>query len=271
MSDIVIDPILEHNHHAAAMWGAGGKGYDDVSFAISDALAHAAQRLNVRPGERVLDIATGTGWSARNMARMGAHVTAIDLSVDLIAAGQMLSSGVNPPIDFRVADAENLPFADGSFDKVISTFGIMFASNHERAARELGRVCRKGARISITTWPMQGAVARFFEIMAQHGNAPRPPQSPLLWGDPGYLQKLLAKDFVLTFETGQNDAYHESVEAVWQCYRHQFGPLRTLYESLGETAREALKRDIDAYHAHYAVAAGLHIKREYLVVMGERR
>lgn len=271
MSDKVIDGILEHNHDAAAMWGAGGKGYDDVSFAISDALAHAAQRLGAKPGDRALDIATGTGWSARNLARMGVHVTAIDFSPELVAAAKALSTGANPPIDFRVADAENLPFADGSFDEVISTFGIMFAGDHERAAGELGRVCRKGARVSVATWPPDGAVARFFGVIAEHARAPRPRRSPLLWGDPRYLQALLGTEFVLAFEKGRSNAYHSSVEAVWQGYVRGFGPLRALYESLGEAQREALKRDIDDYHAQYVVEAGVRIEREYLLVIAERR
>lgn len=95
------DRVLTHHQAAAAMWGRGGKSYDDVSFAISDALAHAAQRLNARAGERILDVATGTGWSARNVARMGASVSAVDISNDLLDAARDLSAHVSPPINSR--------------------------------------------------------------------------------------------------------------------------------------------------------------------------
>ena len=81
---------LDATRQAAAMWGLGGSDYDDVSFAISDALAHAAQRLNAQPGQAVLDVATGTGWSARNAARRGARVTAVDISEELLAAARQL-------------------------------------------------------------------------------------------------------------------------------------------------------------------------------------
>src|SRR5262245_16155987 len=135
--------IVDHNRAAAAAWNAGGSSYNQVSFAISDALAHATQRLAPKAGERILDVATGTGWTARNVAGTGAAVTAVDIAPALLQAAQALSGQYRPPIDYRVADAECLPFADGEFDKVISTFGVMFAADQARAALELARVCRK--------------------------------------------------------------------------------------------------------------------------------
>lgn len=123
-----------------------------MSFAVSDALAHAAQRLNARAGERILDVATGTGWSARNVARTGAAVTGVDISGELLLAARELSGHLRPPIDFRQGDAECLPFDDGAFDGVISTFGVMFAVNQARAATELARVCRSGGRLALATW-----------------------------------------------------------------------------------------------------------------------
>jgi SAM-dependent methyltransferase len=132
--------ILAHHQMAAAMWGQGGKDYDEVSFAISDALAHAAQRLNARAGERILDIATGTGWSARNVARGGAVVTGADISPELLAAARDLSGHMRPPIEFHLADAEQLPFDDAAFDGVISTFGVIFAINQESSSSR-ARAC----------------------------------------------------------------------------------------------------------------------------------
>lgn len=265
------DGVLAHHQAAAAMWGRGGKHYDEVSFAISDALAHAAQRLNARPGERILDVATGTGWSARNAARAGAAVTAVDIATDLLAAASDLSAHVHPPIDFRVGDAERLSFDDGTFDGVISTFGVMFAVDQPRAAAELGRVCRPGGRLVVAAWAPDGAVANFFGVIAKHSNAPPPPASPLTWGDPAEVGKLLGKDFDLKFEPGVSNAYHGSTADIWDWYIRGFGPLRQLAESLAPDQVEALRRDIDAYHAHYAVPAGLHIKREYLLSIGRRR
>ncbi|HEY7551861.1 MAG TPA: methyltransferase domain-containing protein [Hyphomicrobiaceae bacterium] len=263
--------VLPHHREAAAMWGRGGAHYDDVSFAISDALTHAAQRLDARAGERVLDVATGTGWSARNVARTGAEVTAVDISEDLLTAARDLSRHIMPAIEFRLADAERLPFGDGAFGGVISTFGVMFAADQERAAAELARVCRSGGRLALAAWAPDGAVAEFFRIIAQHSGAPPAPSSPLAWGEPTRVEKLLGKSFDLKFERGVTNAYHGSTQDIWDWYARGFGPLRQLAESLPADRVEALKRDIDAYHGHYAVPAGLHVKREYLLIIGRRR
>jgi SAM-dependent methyltransferase len=264
------EAVLAHHQAAASIWGRGGRSYDDVSFAISDALAHAAQRLNARAGEKILDVATGTGWSARNAARLGATVMAVDISPELLAAAAELSGHIRPKIDFRLADAERLPFQDGGFDGVISTFGVMFAVNHATAAAELVRVCRSGGRLVLTTWAPEGAVAEFFGIIARHSGAPPPPSSPLSWGDPTYVKQLLGTAFDLQFEEGVSNAYHASTADIWDWYTRGFGPLRQLAETLPPDRLELLKRDVDSYHQHYSVPAGLHIKREYLLTVGQR-
>ena len=263
--------VLAHNLPSAVMWGAGGRSYDQVSFAISDALAHAAQRLAPARGSKVLDCATGTGWTSRNVARMGATVSAIDIAPELLSAARELSAGIEPQIHYQVADVEALPFADSSFDGVISTFGVMFAGDHRQAACELSRVCKPGGRMVLATWTQDGAVAEFFGLMGAHSNESPPPQSPLSWGNPDYLRTLFAETFDLRFESGVNHAYHESPDAIWQWYLDGFGPLRLLHASLDPDGQSALKRDVDAYHEHYRVPAGLCVKRDYLVTIGTRR
>lgn len=263
--------ISPHHVAAAAMWGQGGKLYDDVSFAISDALAHAAQRLDAQPGEKVLDVATGTGWTARNVARTGARVTAVDISEPLLAAARELSAHLSPSIVFQLADAESLPFPAAHFDKVISTFGVMFAANQERAARELGRVCRQEGRLSLATWVPGGAVQTFFGIIGKYSKLPAPKVSPILWGDPEHVTTLLGRDFDLKFERGTSHAHHEGLEDIWRWYARGFGPVRAVFETLDESGRTNFKREIDAYHAHYMTDAGLRVDRDYLVTIGRRR
>jgi SAM-dependent methyltransferase len=199
--------VLAHHKAAASLWGQGGKAYDDISFGLSDALAHAAQRLSAQPNEHILDVATGTGWSARNVSRAGAHVSAVDISSELLEAAKELSGHVRPSINFQLGDAEQLPFPDASFDGVISTFGVIFAQDQQQAARELGRVMRKGGRLVLATWRPEGSVAKFLGVIARHSDAPPPPASPLAWGDPRYLEEIL-RDFELRFEPGINNAYH---------------------------------------------------------------
>lgn len=263
--------VLAHHRAAALMWGQGGSGYDDISYGLSDALAHTAQRLSARPDEQILDVATGTGWTARNVARAGARVTGVDISSELLSAAQRLSDHVRPRIEFQLADAECLPFPDGRFDGVISTFGVMFAQNQRQAAAELGRVCRKDGRLALSTWAQSGAVEKFFAVIARHSDAPAPQASPLQWGDPKHVEGLLGRDFDLKFERGVNNAYHPDVDHIWEWYARGFGPLRQLIDGLDPERRSALKKDLDTYHGHYETEAGLHVKREYLIILGRRR
>ena len=122
--------VLSHNERAAAAWGSGGRDYDRISEGVSDALAHLVNRIDPQPGERFLDVATGTGWTARLLSSYGAAVTGIDIGAGVIDAAKALA----PEIDFRVADAEALPLEDASFDAVTSSFGVMFVAQPEIAA-----------------------------------------------------------------------------------------------------------------------------------------
>ena len=137
--------IRPHNEKAAATWGSGGAVYDKVSETIADALDHVVARIAPQPGEDCLDVATGTGWTARRLASRGARVTGVDIGQGVIEAAKTLGPG----IDFRIGDAEELPFPDASYDIVTSTFGVMFVARPEDAARELARMCRKGGRLGL--------------------------------------------------------------------------------------------------------------------------
>ncbi|MEQ9813239.1 MAG: class I SAM-dependent methyltransferase [Azospirillaceae bacterium] len=260
-----------HHHPAAALWDAGGAAYDRVSFCISDALAHAAQRLDPKPGEEILDIATGTGWSARNVARAGAAVTAVDIAPTLLNAAMALSAGIEPPIRYEQAAAEHLPFADAAFDGVISTFGVMFAADARMAASEMARVVRPGGRMALAVWVPAGAVAKFFAMIAAHDDGPPPPTDPLDWGDPARLAALLGDAFELSFEPGTSHAYHPSLEQIWDWYAAGFGPVRHLMARLDEAGLARLRADFDAYHRAYLTPHGLTVARDYLVVTGRRR
>src|SRR3954451_18794641 len=117
--------IQPHNRTAASVWNLGGGDYDEISRGIADSIEHAVSRLVPRPGERILDLATGTGWTSRLIARRGAGVAGVDLGADLIRVADERARAEGLAIEYRVADAESLPFADGEFDAVVSTCGIM--------------------------------------------------------------------------------------------------------------------------------------------------
>ena len=264
------DAIQAHNQSAAALWTQGGAAYDEISFQVSDALAHAAQRLWPRAGDKVLDVATGTGWSARNAARWGASVTAVDIGEDLLVAARRLAAHISPAIDFQLADAEKLPFEDGAFDRVISTFGVMFAGGQEAAAGELARVCKAGGRLVLATWLPGSSVSEFFAIGVKHSGAQPPAPSPMAWGEPDHVTKLLGGDFALQFETAVSRTYYPDAEAMWNIFTSGFGPVRALAERLEGAALQAYRDDFFAFHEKFASAAGLHMKREYLLVIGTR-
>src|SRR3712207_6728376 len=126
--------IQPHNERAAAVWSSGGKHYDQISRGIADSIEHCVMRLNPRPRERVLDLSTGTGWTSRLVARRGCKVTGVDIAGDLLAAARAKAREEGLAIDYQLGDAECLPFETGSFDAVISTCGVMFATKQEAAA-----------------------------------------------------------------------------------------------------------------------------------------
>jgi len=138
--------IRPHNAGPAAVWSSGGAAYDEVSRGILDAIEHAVNRLEPAPGMHILDVATGTGWAARRLAERGLDVTGTDFAPDLLTAARNLASARGLEVPFLEEDAETLPFDDGAFDAVISTFGVMFVQRPEDAATELARVCRPGGR-----------------------------------------------------------------------------------------------------------------------------
>ena len=264
--------IESHNQKPAAVWNSGGARYDDISRGIADSIEHCVVRLNPRPKERILDLATGTGWTSRAVARRGATVTGVDLGADLVRAAGERAKAEGLDIDYRVGDAEKLPFSDGAFDAVISTCGVMFASRPEAAAAELGRVCRQGGRIALTTWLSDSNLFKMFMVMKPY-MAPPPvpaPPSPFEWGKIERLQALLGKDFDLKFEKGVSYYREPDGEAAWNTFVNGYGPTKTLAASLDETKRAALQRDFIAFHDGFPTELGICVPREYWVTVGVR-
>ncbi|HWQ15424.1 MAG TPA: class I SAM-dependent methyltransferase [Roseiflexaceae bacterium] len=265
--------IRPHNLRAAATWNAGGAAYDRISATIADSIEHCILRLDPQPGQRVLDVATGTGWGARRVAARGATVVGIDFGADLIDAAKALAAESGLEIDFRVADAELLPFEDHSFDAIISTYGVMFVRDPEAAAAELARVCRPGGRIGLVTWPADGTVAGVFTVMKPYLPEPPspPPPSPFAWGSRERLRQLLGPAFDLRFETGTTVLRAPDGAAVWELLVTGYGPTKVLAASLDPERREGLKGDLIAYHERFATELGVAMPRDYLLTIGVRR
>jgi SAM-dependent methyltransferase len=265
--------IEPHNHKPAAVWNSGGARYDDISRGIADSIEHCALRLNPQRGERVLDLATGTGWTSRVVARLGARVVGVDLGADLIAAARARAGAEGLDIEYRVGDAEKLPLTDGEFDAVISTCGVMFASRPEAAAAELARVCRKGGRIALTTWLADSNLFKMFMVMKPYMPAPPSPAppSPFEWGKTERIRELLGGSFTLSFEKGISYYREPDGEAAWTTFVNGYGPTKTLAANLDDARRTELKRDFVAFHEGFRTELGICVPREYWVTIGVRR
>jgi len=176
-------------------------------------------------------------------------------------------------IDYQHADAEQLPFADGAFDALVSTFGVMFVSKPEAAAAELGRVVRKGGRIALATWTSDGAVSRMFGVMKKFLPPPpaAPPPSPFEWGKRERVTELLGRDFELEFEEGTNHFRYGSGAQAWNLWVNHYGPTKTLASNLDDARREEFKRDMIAWHETFASPLGYDQPRQYLVTRGRRK
>ncbi|MDA7430532.1 methyltransferase domain-containing protein [Primorskyibacter aestuariivivens] len=254
------------------VWGTGGAAYDPISFGLSDGIGHAVQKLCPAPGEKVLDLGTGTGWAARLVAGLGADVTGLDMSEPMIRAARELSAHLETRLRFRKGAAEALPFDDATFDGVISTYGVMFASQPDRAISEMARVLRPGGRMALTTWAeTEGYIADFFAVIGHHSDAPPPEASPFDWGNEDWLRDHLGRQFDISVEPLTTTYFAPDAATVWHKYRQGFGPVRATYDALPPDRAEAFRADFIAMQEHYAGASGLRITRKALLVSGRRR
>ena len=265
--------IQPHNERPARVWSSGGGNYSEISRGIADSIEHAVMRLDPKPGERILDLATGTGWTSRLVARRGALVTGSDIATGLIEAAERQAMAERLPIRYLQADAEDLPFDDGAFDAVISTVGIMFATRPEAAAKELARVTRKGGRIALTTWTADGNVFKMFQVMKAFMAAPPAPApaSPFEWGNTDRIRQLLGEEFELRFERAVSYYREPSAEAAWDTFSTGYGPTRMLAESLDPVKREQFRAGFIAFHAGFSTALGICVPREYWLTVGNRK
>jgi SAM-dependent methyltransferase len=261
--------ILPRNQRAADSWDVGGADYDQISKQIADAIEHCVDRLDPKPGEKILDIATGTGWTARRIAARGSKVTGVDFSPELIRAACRLDQSGS--IYFRVADAEALPFADEEFDAVVSTFGVMFCGDQEKAAAELARVCKPGGRVALTAWQKSGGAYDMFRLIQRHDPAHvSQPTSPFDWSEPERVQALLGDNFNLGYERAIYFYREKSVTAAWEVFTKGFGPVRSVLAQLGNAAADSFQRDFESFHEQYRTQVGILVPRPYVVTVGTR-
>lgn len=270
--------VQSHNVKAQSLWNSPGGRYDLISRTIADAIEHAIERATPKPGERVLDLATGTGWGSRVIAQRfpGVIVTGADIADEMLVYARSAAATQQLAVDYVHADAEKLPFEDGSFDVVVSTFGVMFVANPEIAASEIKRVLKPGGRLSLATWKPDSNLFLMFMEMKKFMSAPvpapaSPPPSPFAWGERARVAELFGDAFDLGFEDGTNWFRYASGEDAWRLWVEHYGPMKTLAASLDDARRSELQRAIVAWHETFATELGYALPRTYLVTRGVRR
>jgi SAM-dependent methyltransferase len=220
------------------MWGAGD--YAAVAEHVTDVGDTCVERAGIEAGMEVLDVACGSGNATIPAARLGARVTGSDFQPDLMETARARAAEAAVEVEWVEADAQELPFEDARFDRVISALGHMFAPDHERTAAEMKRVTRPGGRISIGCWTPEGAIGGMFRTTAKLVPPPPGASSPLLWGTEDHVRELLGE---ADFERREVEWREPSVAEYVDFMLETYGPLLNAQEVLGERSAE-LREDL---------------------------
>jgi len=273
LSSTVSDSELKARHRK--MWASG-----DYASMVEMWLLPLGRRLveacGIGPGMRVLDVAAGTGNASIPAAQRGASVTASDLTPELLQDGRRRAEAEGLELEWVAADAEHLPFADGSFDVVVSAIGVMFAPHHQEAADELVRVCRPGGTIGLLSWTPEGMIGALFRMMGPF--APPPPpgaQPPPLWGGEDHLRGLIG-DRVELGELSRDvlevTAFRRPID-FGEHFKARYGPTITIRANAARNEREAeFDEALDVLAAEWnrGTPDDARFELEYLVAVGER-
>src|SRR5215217_4533686 len=267
-------PLAELKKTHRATWASGD--YPAVAERIDEVPPRdLLDRIDVRPGEDVLDVATGTGNVALRAAAAGANVVGLDLTPELFATAWRRMDEWGVAVDWVEGDAEELPFDDESFDAVLSVFGVQFAPRHQIVARELARVTRPGGRIGLVNWTPEGQIGELFKIMGAY--LPAPPayaSAPPLWGSEEHVRGLFADTSIeLEFTRGHNPWRFDSAEHYVMFMETNYGPALKARERLTSEGRwEECRNEIHAMaeRRNEATDGSLLMQAEYLVAVGSK-
>lgn len=226
-----------------ATWSSGD--YARVGVTIQMVGELLCESVDLRAGERVLDVATGNGGTALAAARRFAEVVAIDYVPALLQLGRERAAAERLPIDFREGDAEHLPVSDAAFDVVLSTFGVMFAPDHEQAARELVRAVRKGGKIGLACWTPEGVLGDTFRLIGKYVPAPAGLEPPVSWGSEKHLKKLFGPSIAEWCVERKTFRFrYRSFEHWLDLFRTYYGPMHRTFAALDAEKQASLARDL---------------------------
>jgi ubiquinone/menaquinone biosynthesis C-methylase UbiE len=264
------DQALKAKH--AAMWASGSYRtvVDDVVEPLGGILVDT---LDVQRGQRVLDVAAGTGTSALPSARRGAEVTATDLTPELLDVGRAAADAEGLELTWQTADAEALPYSDGDFDVVLSSIGVMFAPHHQQAADELVRVCRPGGTIGVLSWTPEGFIGQVFAVMKPYAPPPPPGASPApLWGHADHVRTLFGDrvtDLTARQQSLRVDRFADGAE-FRDFMKANYGPTIAVYRFVAEDAAKVAALDADLATLGQRFLEDGAMAWEYLLVTARR-
>ena len=253
-------------------WSSGD--YGKIAWITVPVAETLCSVVDLQPGARVLDVATGTGHVALAAARRFCDVTGIDYVPALVETARRRAAAEGLSIEFREADAEQLPFGDASFDTVLSAIGVMFTADHSRAAAELVRVCRPGGRIGMANWTPTGFVGQMLKTVGRHLPPPAGAQPPTRWGDAEIVRELLG-DAVsgFTAETYSVVQRFPSPEYFADFFLAHYGPTHKAAQRLPDEQRPAFRGDLVALAAatNRATDGTFLSDWEYLVITATKK
>ena len=256
-----------------ATWEAGNFGL--VAKYNEPAAAEFMRRVPLKPGQRVLDLACGTGNLAVLAAQAGCRTSGLDLAANLIEQARARATDARLDIDYTVGDAEALPYRDATFDLVVSMYGVMFAPRPEQAAAELLRVCRPGGVIALANWTPEGFIGENFRVVGRHVPPPAKAVSPLLWGDEATVRvRLGAGTSEVRFARRVARLRYPFPPAqTVDFFRQFYGPTLRAFAALDAAGQGRLHADLeDMFHRHSCSKnGGTEVEAEYLEVMAVRR
>jgi ubiquinone/menaquinone biosynthesis C-methylase UbiE len=231
-------------------WSSGD--YAVVGTTLQIVGEELCEALDVRAGQTVIDVAAGNGNASLAAARRWCDVTATDYVPALLERARERAAAERLEIAFREADAEELPFEDESFDVVMSTFGVMFTPDQERAAAELVRVCRRGGRIGLANWTPDGFIGQLFKTLGKVVPPPTGVRSPALWGTRARIDELFGKHASEIRTAPREFVFRYRSPAHWiHVFKSYYGPLLKAFASLDAAAQAALERDVSQLIARF--------------------
>jgi ubiquinone/menaquinone biosynthesis C-methylase UbiE len=232
------------------------------------------EAVDVHAGDKVLDVATGSGNTAISAARRFCDVTGIDYVPELIEQARKRAEVEGMSITFDVGDAEDLPYPDASFDVVLSTLGVMFAPNQEKVAEELLRICRSGGKIGLANWTPDGFIGNMFRTLGKHVPPPPGIKPPPLWGTEERLRELLGEDITSLEVTRRSYMFrYPSAGHFVEYFRSYYGPTLKAFESLEPEGQRSLAEDLEELLAQWNTSgdATVVVPSDYLEVVAVRR